>query len=44
MGPAPHIVSNAERGCHEPHRSSKKLIAQALELYPGELWPTDEGA
>jgi transcriptional regulator with XRE-family HTH domain len=30
---------DAERGRGRPHASSKKLIAQALELDPGDLWP-----
>ncbi len=32
-------VSNAEHGRHEPHSSSKTVLAQALEMDPGELWP-----
>jgi transcriptional regulator with XRE-family HTH domain len=35
-------VSNAELGRHQPHRSSKKLLALALEADPGDLWPSDE--
>jgi transcriptional regulator with XRE-family HTH domain len=34
-------VSNAELGRHEPHPASKKLIAQALEMDPRDLWPPD---
>jgi transcriptional regulator with XRE-family HTH domain len=34
-------VFDAEHGRGHPHASSKKLIAQALELDPLELWPPD---
>jgi lambda repressor-like predicted transcriptional regulator len=32
-------VRNAELARHEPHPSSKTVIAQALEMDPRELWP-----
>jgi transcriptional regulator with XRE-family HTH domain len=34
-------VFDAERGHHTPRPGSKKLIAQALELDPLELWPLE---
>ena len=37
-------VFDAERGRHEPRRSSKAVIARALELDVAALWPPDEAA
>jgi transcriptional regulator with XRE-family HTH domain len=37
-------VFDAERGRGRPHPSSKKLIAQALEVDPSDLWPLDDEA
>jgi transcriptional regulator with XRE-family HTH domain len=43
-GISARTVSNAELARHEPHPSSKKLIAQALEMDPRDLWPPDDEA
>jgi transcriptional regulator with XRE-family HTH domain len=34
-------VFDAERDRHEPHQSTKKLLAEAVAMNPRDLWPPE---
>jgi transcriptional regulator with XRE-family HTH domain len=41
-GVTARTVLNAEHGRHEPHPSSKTVLAQALGMEASDLWPRRE--